>query len=98
TVLHDETGEVVSIFLENGAKLLEEMQQALLKQDPNAMEHAAHTLKSSSATFGALRLSALCKELELLGRQKQLAGAEERVRCAESEFERVKAEIKEIVK
>ncbi|HEY3341552.1 MAG TPA: response regulator, partial [Anaerolineae bacterium] len=98
TVLHDETGEVVSIFLENGAKLLEEMQQALLKQDSNAMEHAAHTLKSSSATFGALRLSALCKELELLGRQKQLAGAEEKVRCAESEFERVKVEMKEIVK
>jgi PAS domain S-box-containing protein len=93
TVLHDEAGEVVAIFLENGAKLLEEMQLALSRQDSSAMEHAAHTLKSSSATFGALALSALCKELELLGRQKQLAGAEEKVRCAESEFERVKIEI-----
>jgi len=62
------------------------------------MEHAAHTLKSSSATFGALTLSALCKELELLGREHQLAGAEEKVRCAESEFERVKVEIQTLVK
>jgi PAS domain S-box-containing protein len=98
TVLRDETGEVVNIFLENGARLMEEMRQALLKQDSNAIERAAHTLKSSSATFGALTLSALCKELELLGRQNQLAGAEEKVRCAESEFERVKVEIVEIVK
>ena len=98
TVLHEEAGEVVGIFLDNGAKLLEEMCQALSKQDASAMEHAAHTLKSSSATFGALALSELCKELERMGREKQLAGAEEKLRCAESEFERVKAEIKEIVK
>jgi PAS domain S-box-containing protein len=92
-VLRDEAGEVVGIFLENGAKLLAEMQLAVSKQDSNAMEHAAHTLKSSSATFGALTLSAQCKELELMGRARQLAGAEEKVRCAESEFERVKAEL-----
>jgi PAS domain S-box-containing protein len=98
TVLHDEAGEVVTIFLENGAHLLAEMQLALSREDASALEHAAHTLKSSSATFGALSLSAICKELEVMGRQKQLAGAEEKVRCAGDEFERVKVEIREIVK
>ncbi len=45
--------------------------------DPNAVKAAAHTLKSSSAQVGAVRLSALCKELEALGRSGSLGGAAE---------------------
>ena len=79
-VLHGDADEVVGIFVENGAKLLVDMEQALAQQDASALERAAHTLKSSSATFGALALSEICRELEYMGRQKHLDGAAERVR------------------
>jgi two-component system sensor histidine kinase/response regulator len=42
--------------------------------DAAALHRTAHSLKSSSATLGALRLSALCKEVEALGRANALEG------------------------
>ncbi|HET7582516.1 MAG TPA: Hpt domain-containing protein, partial [Candidatus Limnocylindria bacterium] len=38
-----------------------------------ALVRPAHTLKSSSATLGAMRLSALARELEMAGRSGSLA-------------------------
>jgi HPt (histidine-containing phosphotransfer) domain-containing protein len=38
------------------------------------VRHAVHTLKSSSASIGALRLSCLCAEIEAAVRQEALAG------------------------
>ena len=81
--LRNEVGEVIGIFLENGAKLIADLRQALAQEDAQALERAAHSLKSSSATFGAMELSAICKELEIMGRARQLDGAAEQVRCAD---------------
>jgi HPt (histidine-containing phosphotransfer) domain-containing protein len=54
-----------------------------------ALERAAHTLTSTSASIGALRMSALCGELQALGRTGSVAGAAERVTQLVTEFERV---------
>ena len=47
---------------------------------------SAHTLKSSSAQVGALRLSALCKELEARGRAGSTRGAAELLGKAREEL------------
>ena len=39
-----------------------------------AVRHAVHTLKSSSASIGAMRLSRLCAEIEAAVRQEAFAG------------------------
>jgi HPt (histidine-containing phosphotransfer) domain-containing protein len=53
-----------------GAQLVE----AREKGDMQAIRHAVHTLKSSSASIGALRLSRLCAEIETAVRQEAFAG------------------------
>jgi PAS domain S-box-containing protein len=90
-VLRGETGEVITVFLDSATKLLAELRQALAQEDARTLERAAHSLKSSSATFGAMELSLLCRELEVIGRAGTLDGAAEKVRRTEHEFGRVRA-------
>jgi len=63
---------VVEKYLSSSAGLLAALRDAVAASDPKAVAAAAHTLKSSSAQIGAVRLSALCKELEALGRSGSL--------------------------
>ena len=61
---------LIEAFLADAVKLQVEARQALERGDAKALRRAVHTLKSSSANFGALALSALCRDLE----QRVIAG------------------------
>ena len=60
--------ELVDTYLEEAAGYLEAMAAALAAGDAAAMVRPAHTLKSSSATMGAMRLAGICRRLEEAGR------------------------------
>ena len=45
---------LIKDFLEDGAELMHNIRSAQEEGDASELERAAHTLKSSSATFGAL--------------------------------------------
>ena len=66
----DLVARVVDAFLKSSSELIESMQTASTDGSPEAVASAAHTLKSSSAQVGAHRLSALCKQVEQLGREE----------------------------
>jgi CheY-like chemotaxis protein/HPt (histidine-containing phosphotransfer) domain-containing protein len=55
---------VASVFKNEAGKQLESLQRAWTTGDINTAARAAHTLKSSSATLGAMRLSAHCHKIE----------------------------------
>ena len=55
---------VIDSYLEETPQLLEGMTQAISQGDAATLQRYAHNLKSTSATFGAMRLSELCRELE----------------------------------
>jgi signal transduction histidine kinase/CheY-like chemotaxis protein/HPt (histidine-containing phosphotransfer) domain-containing protein len=55
---------VVSAFESSVARMVPQVQQASRNNDRDGMRHVAHTLKSSSASIGALRLSKMCADLE----------------------------------
>ncbi len=57
--------EMAELFLEETRKLLPELQAGCDGQDWKAVSRLAHSLKSSAATLGAMRLSAACRILEL---------------------------------
>ncbi|HRD90574.1 MAG TPA: Hpt domain-containing protein [Accumulibacter sp.] len=59
------------------------------------MRKTAHALKSSSANVGAEPLAALCKALEMLGRQESVDGASVLLAAAETELTRVLAALRE---
>jgi CheY-like chemotaxis protein/HPt (histidine-containing phosphotransfer) domain-containing protein len=82
--------ELIDTFLDDAPQLLADMGQAVEQGDAGGLRLAAHSLKSNSADFGAKALSALCKELEMMGKAGALDGAVERVAQAKAEYERVK--------
>ena len=85
-------------FLDDGVRLLSEARQARQQNNPEELRRAAHTLKSSSATFGAMALSNVAKELENLARNGELGGASELIERAEQEYAKAKAALEQIEK
>ena len=55
---------VLATYTQSLRRLLAQLRTARAGADREAMRHAAHTLKSSSASVGALDLSALCAQAE----------------------------------
>ncbi len=82
--------ELIDLFIETTPDLLSDIRQAVEHADAPALAHAAHTLKSSSASMGAQNLALLCAELESIGKANSLDGASERVLQTEAEFKQIK--------
>jgi histidine phosphotransfer protein HptB len=59
--------------------------------DASVMRHIAHTLKSSSASVGALNLSTLCADVEARLRDGRLEGIETALDLLTAEAERILA-------
>jgi len=62
---------VLTAFDTSLQRLLQQLQDARRHGDHAAMRHVAHTLKSSSASVGALELSRLCADIERRIRQDE---------------------------
>jgi len=58
--------ELIDYYLAETPSLLEQMRAAIAQQDFDTLQLVAHGLKSSSASLGAMRLSQLCQDLELM--------------------------------
>jgi HPt (histidine-containing phosphotransfer) domain-containing protein len=91
----DFIGELVAAYVEESSPLLTEMQRALAAGEAEALARAAHSMKSSSASLGALRFSELARELENLGRAGDLARAGDRMAHFFKEYERVERALQE---
>ena len=61
-------GELITAYLADGTAHLTAIEAAVAAGDAAALVRPAHTLKSSSATVGAMRLSARARRLEEAGR------------------------------
>jgi two-component system, sensor histidine kinase and response regulator len=81
---------VVKAFQESLARLSPQLRSAMAAGDLKGVRHVAHTLKSSAASIGALRLAALCGELEAAVRGGALEGLQARVDAVSAEIENVK--------
>jgi HPt (histidine-containing phosphotransfer) domain-containing protein len=80
----------IDIFLEDSPVLLEKIRTAVGSGEANDLFQAAHTLKSSSANLGAVTLSNLARELEMIGRNGSTDGSRPRLTKLENEYERVR--------
>jgi len=59
--------ELVDTFLEEAPAMLAELRDAQAAGSAERFRRAAHSLKSNASTFGATRLAAMARELELGG-------------------------------
>lgn len=83
--------EMIDCYLEESPKLLEEIATAIAGGNVVQVTRAAHTLKGSSLTLGAVTLSNFCKELEILSREGNTEESIEKLPLIEAEYQRVKA-------
>jgi PAS domain S-box-containing protein len=87
--------ELIDIFLKDAPNRFAAMHEGIERNEPDILQQAAHTLKSSSAQLGATHLSLRCKELETKGREGNLTNADTLVEHAEAELARVEAALRE---
>ena len=89
--------ELVDAYLDSTPGLLAAMRQAAAAGDGPALQRAAHSLKTGSASMGARSLAALCKQLEDMGRSGSLDGAEARIDTAAAAYGDVAAALRDRV-
>ena len=83
----DIVAEVGSLFLKHSPDKVKAILEALETGDAKGLYLAAHSLKSSSTYIGAMRLSALAKDLEMMGRSDALEGANDLAKRLQEEFD-----------
>ena len=91
----DYIGELIDTFLDDAPNLLAQMNSALANNDAESFRRAAHSMKSNAATFGAMELSLLAKELENLGRENNLEIGD-RLEAIEDSFRQVESQLREM--
>ena len=83
--------EVINDYLEDAANLVADIKNSIVKQDAGMLRHMAHSLKSTSASLGAIKFSNLCKKIEAISRSGNTAKAGLILPEFEAEYQRVTA-------
>jgi HPt (histidine-containing phosphotransfer) domain-containing protein len=83
--------ELIDTFLKESPQLMAQLRDAAAGGDVESLRRSAHTLKSNSAEFGASALSALCRGIEDMAKNRSLQGVLDRVSEAEKEYQRARS-------
>ena len=78
---------VLRAFETSVLRLLPQLRDARQRGDSAAIGSIAHTLKSSSASIGALKLARLCTEAETMIRNNSTQGVDSHALAIEAELE-----------
>ncbi|GAA5138116.1 Hpt domain-containing protein [Alloalcanivorax gelatiniphagus] len=78
---------LVESYRQDGSQRLAALHEAVREGYMDGIRQQAHSFKGSSGNLGALRVSALCLEMEQLARDQQLETAGDRLAALEQAFE-----------
>jgi HPt (histidine-containing phosphotransfer) domain-containing protein len=84
-------GEMIALFISAAPERIAAAREALSARDAKATEMALHSLKSSSAQLGAMRMQRLSEKGETIARTGSLDDVEPLVHDLEDEYPRVQA-------
>ena len=87
--------ELIDTFLHEAPALLAELRAALAAGDADGYRRAAHSLKSNGHTFGAMKLGAQARAIELAGLGDPAADAA-RITALEEEYARAARALQEL--
>jgi HPt (histidine-containing phosphotransfer) domain-containing protein len=88
--------EVIQVYFDETPQLLSDLRAGLDKQDCDLFRRSAHSIKSTSNSFGALNFGEQAKELEMMGREGKLEGAAVKVEALLANYEGVKKALEEL--
>ncbi|MEA5476932.1 Hpt domain-containing protein [Pseudanabaena galeata UHCC 0370] len=86
--------DLITIYLNSAENLIGSIQSAFTEQDANKFALASHSLKSTSASIGATRLSLISKYLEKIGRTGEITISSEFLDFLNNEYNEVIKAIK----
>ncbi len=86
----DFLGGLIDQYLKDSAGLMKTIKAAVAAGDSGGLQKAAHTLKGASGNLGARKLAAAASELEKMGRNGGLDGAQEALHKLEAEYKRAR--------
>ncbi len=81
--------DLIETFLSDAPNRLDAMQKALHDREATKLFRAAHTLKTSSATFGATALSECCEQIEMIAAESRWGALDRLIEFAQKEYEKV---------
>lgn len=81
--------EVIQSYLDEAPQLLQAIKTAIETGNQKALLYSAHTLKSTSATLGAIKLARICQLLETSAEQAEMPDSSAKLPEIETEFARV---------
>jgi len=87
--------EIADLFLDGLTDSIAGIQDGIARNDANAVEQAAHSLKGSVGNFGARRAYEIAYRLEVLGRNGKLGESEDTISELEREFRDLEAAMKD---
>ena len=82
----DFIGELIQTYLTDAPQQIAKLREALAQNNPEVFRRVAHSIKSSSANFGAARVVELARDLEMAGRANALDGAAALIVRLEEEY------------
>ena len=88
--------ELIDAFHDDVQRLVDSARRGLQQGQVEEVRRAAHTLKSTGATFGATRFSELSRSLESLTSSGTLDGAADLIRRVEAEYQAVRIALEKV--
>src|SRR6185436_16504000 len=88
--------ELIDLYLGDAPRLLGQLARALAEGEAEEVQRAAHTLKSTSSSVGALALAARCAELERAAQTRALSEGAEQVGQLEIAYAQVECALREL--
>ncbi len=90
--------ELVRLFIETSPTSIEEMRRALEIRDAKQLDRLAHTIKGSSASLGANRVSQAARLLEMRARSGAIENAGELIDALQVELDRILPELESLTR
>ncbi|MEB3214420.1 MAG: response regulator, partial [Leptolyngbyaceae bacterium] len=87
----EDLSTLLDLFLDESKSLIQNMQSAIAEHDGSKLNFAAHTLKSSSASLGAITLSQHCQLLEKMGQEGDLSQGEIAISDIQAHYQKVES-------
>ena len=88
--------ELIDTYIQETGRLIDQLGVALSSGEAVTFGGVAHSIKSSSASLGALELSQQARELEMMGKANDLTGAEIKLEKLRADFLLVKQCLEEL--
>lgn len=89
----DLLGKIIALYLDDSPGLINALRESVSKGDAESVRLTAHRFKSGSANLGAIELAELCRRLEEMGRDNELADASVFINRIETEFREISEEL-----